>query len=216
MTKVEWVLGGVLVILLVIVAALAVSLWIRPNQPVASTQPLVAEIAPTPVYAGQTTMAAAVAANKQAQTWQPDAVLYKASATWLQSDDVESLHSGASAWDFVYYSPEKKALASMVVADDTPTGIVPGPENVDLSPMDVVGGWKVDSPEVVRILMEAGGRDFVAREGVTAMVMTLTTGSENGRLEWLVSLFAPQTENSFTLRIDATSGEILEILPAPL
>jgi hypothetical protein len=161
-------------------------------------------------------MAAAAAANKQAQSWQPDAVLYTASATWLQSDDVAALTSGASAWDFIYYSPEKKALASTVVADDAPSDIMPGPENVELSPLDVVGGWKVDSPEAVRILMEAGGRDFIAREGVTAMVMTLTTGGENGRLEWFVSLFAPQTENSFTLRIDATSGEILEILPAPL
>lgn len=212
MTKIEWILGGVLVVLLIIVAGLALSLWIKPNGP--STNMVMAEVAPTPEYEGQTTMAAAAAANTQAQMWRQDAVLYKASATWMQGVDTAALDSGASAWEFTYYSPDTQALASMNVVDNVPTAVVPGPDNIDLDLMGVVGGWKVDSPEAVRILMDAGGRDFVARERLTMMVMTLTTGNDNGRLEWLVGLFAPQTENSFSVRLDATSGDILEILPS--
>jgi hypothetical protein len=215
MTKVEWILGGVLVILLVIVAGLAVSLWIQPGAQTGQVKSVDASVAPTPVYAGQPAMAAAVAATHKAETWQSDAVLYKASATWMQGVDAGSLNSGASAWDFTYYSPGSQALASMSVADNVTGAVAPGAENVDLSPLNVVGGWKVDSPEAVRILMEQGGRDFLAREGITAMVMTLTTENGNGRLEWLVSLFAPQTENSFSVRLDATSGDILEIIQSP-
>jgi len=64
-------------------------------------------------------------------------------------------------------------------------------------------------------LLAQGGQEFLAREGVTSMVMTLTTDNENGRLEWLIGLFAPQTENTLALRLDATSGEILEIIQSP-
>jgi hypothetical protein len=92
---------------------------------------------------------------------------------------------------------------------------VAGPDNVDLNPLNIAGGWKVDSPEAVRILMAAGGRDFLAREGVVSMVMTLTTDNDNGRLEWLVGLFAPQTENSFSIQLDATSGDVIEIIHSP-
>lgn len=215
MTKVEWILGGVLVILLVIVAGLAVSLWIQPGAQNGEAPFVDAGVAPTPIYAGQPAMAAAVAANRQAQTWQSDAVLYKASATWMQGVDAGRLNSGASAWDFTYYSPETQAMASMSVADNVSGAVIPGPEQVVVTPLDVVGGWKVDSPEAVRILMEQGGSDFLAHEGVTAMVMTLTTENGNGRLEWLIGLFAPQTENSLSIRLDATSGDVLEIIQSP-
>ncbi|PID86994.1 MAG: hypothetical protein CSA11_04910 [Chloroflexi bacterium] len=211
MNKLEWVLGGILVVLLIIVAGLAISLWIQPN---VTTNEAV-DIAPTPIYEGETAMAAMVAADEKARAWQPDAKLHKASATWMQGVDINSLNSGASAWDFTYYSPSSRSLASMSVTEDMVSSILPGADQVELNPLDVAGGWKIDSPGAVRILMEAGGRAFVEREGTVAMVMTLTTDSDNGRLEWLLSLFSPRTENSFSIRLDAASGDILEMIEAP-
>ncbi|MCB8979549.1 MAG: hypothetical protein H6657_19235 [Ardenticatenaceae bacterium] len=35
----------------------------------------------------------------------------------------------------------------------------------------------------------------------------------NGRLEWQVALFSLQTGQAFTMRLDATSGEVLETNP---
>jgi hypothetical protein len=40
--------------------------------------------------------------------------------------------------------------------------------------------------------------------------MMLSTSNETGRIEWFVSLFGDQTLGSLTMRIDATSGEVLE------
>ncbi len=215
MTKVEWFLGGILVILLIIVAGLALSLWTRSDNATVQNGSAQADIAPTPVFEGETALAASVLANENVQTWQSDALLYKASATWLQGIDVNDLNSGASAWEFAYFSPGSGSVATMSVIDDVAGAVVAGPDNVDLNPLHVAGGWKVDSPEAVRILMEAGGGDFLAREGVVSMVMTLTTDNGNGRLEWLVGLFAPQTENSFSIRLDATSGDVIEIIHSP-
>lgn len=200
--------------LLIVVAGLAISLWIRPNAAPGLTAQT-AVIAPTPVYEGQTAMVAAIVAKEKAQTWQPDAVLYRASATWLQSNDIEALNSGASAWDFTFYSPAARTIASTSVADNVPNAIVAGQNEVALNPLDIVGGWKIDSAEAVRILMEQGGREFAAREGVTAMVMTMTTDNGNGRLEWLVGLFSPQNDNSLTVRLDATSGDVIELIQTP-
>lgn len=214
MTKLEWILGGVLIVLLVIVAGLAFSLWVQPNFS-SGPEAVLAEVAPTPVYEGQTAMAAAAAAKTQAQNWQPDATLYKASATWGQTLNDDLLSSGASAWSFTYYSPASQSLATITVTDNAPSAITAGPQNLQLTPRDIIGGWKVDSAEAVRILLEQGGQDFLAREGVTSMVMTLTTDNENGRIEWLIGLFAPQTEDTLALRLDATSGEILEIIQSP-
>jgi hypothetical protein len=63
---------------------------------------------------------------------------------------------------------------------------------------------------VIQQFLGQGGAEFMTSNGVTTLTMMLSTGNENGRIEWLVSLFGDQTLNSLTMRIDATTGEILE------
>jgi hypothetical protein len=47
------------------------------------------------------------------------------------------------------------------------------------------------------------------------LIMNLTTDGPDGRIQWFISLFAPQTRHSFTIRLDAASGEVLEVIHAP-
>jgi hypothetical protein len=64
-------------------------------------------------------------------------------------------------------------------------------------------------------LLNEGGATFVNDEGPTTLIMTLTTANPSGRIEWFTSLFAAQSGNSFTMRLDATSAEVLEVVQAP-
>jgi len=45
------------------------------------------------------------------------------------------------------------------------------------------------------------------------MALMASDTEENGRLEWQISLFSLQTGQAFTMRLDATSGEILSTNP---
>ncbi|MCZ7668290.1 MAG: hypothetical protein M5U34_14430 [Chloroflexi bacterium] len=135
-------------------------------------------------------MAAAIVAKEKAQTWQPDAVFIPGFRHLAAKQRYRSAQQRRVRLGFYLHSPAARTIASTSVADNVPNAIVAGQNEVALNPLDIVGGWKIDSAEAVRILMEQGGREFAAREGVTAMVMTMTTDNGNGRLEWLVGLFS--------------------------
>ena len=92
MSRLEWILGIVLLVLLVVVIGLALSLWLGPETNIASplSGPEAAaagyadDIAPTRSTPQQTAKNAYVSAQKAAQGWQEDAVLVSATATWPQ------------------------------------------------------------------------------------------------------------------------------------
>lgn len=209
MNRFEWILGGLLVLLLVIVAGLAFTLWFRPASPDLALQP-----AQGALTGGQTALSALAAANNQAQVWQPDAQLLKATTTWTAQDG-RAYTSGAASWAFTYYSPADTAVAQITVVENTPSPPLVSEADVPLTPMDISGGWKIDSPTAVGQLLDNGGADFLSRRQDTSITMTLDTISGNGRMEWLVSLFDEQSDDFIAVRLDATSGEVLEVVQKP-
>lgn len=209
MNRFEWILGGLLVLLLVIVAGLAFTLWFRPAAPNLAIQP-----AQGALTGGQTALSALAAANNQAQAWQPDAQLLKATTTWMAQDG-RAYTSGAASWAFTYYSPGDTAVAQITVVENTPSPPLVSEADVPLTPMDISGGWKIDSPTAVSQLLDNGGADFLSRRQDTSITMTLDTISGNGRMEWLVSLFDEQSDDFIAVRLDATSGEVLEVVQKP-
>ena len=64
------------------------------------------------------------------------------------------------------------------------------------------------------MVLTEGGKAFMDKEGITILSITLVTNDPygNGRLEWLASLIGTQTGNSYTMRIDAASGDVIDIL----
>ncbi|RMG95498.1 MAG: hypothetical protein D6706_11925 [Chloroflexi bacterium] len=219
MTKLEWALGILLVILLLVVAVLSFMFWFRTGNSAVNVTPNSAtviaqradDIAPTPAYAGKTAQAAFVLAQPVAQAWQADARLWQASATFPQGASAEELKEGEIAWGFVFYAPGTGKTAVISVTGDQASLISEGSMQLDTPPLDI-SGWKLDSRDAVQLFLDAGGADFIAQEGITTLTMTLSLGNQSGnnRMEWLISLFATQNGRSFTMRIDATSGEILE------
>lgn len=208
MTKAEWILGGMLAVLLLVVAGLAVAMWRRPDVATAPPQldgNLVA------VSSEQTALSALAVAQREASDWQADAQLVKGTATWPQGNP--ALEAGKAAWSFTFYSAQADRTAVFTVTDYEASFLQERPFPQSLQPANVTG-WKVDSQKAIELMLAEGGRSFLEQAGAATMLMNLTTVNENGRIEWFISLINEQTRQSFSLRLDATSGEVLEKLDA--
>jgi hypothetical protein len=219
MSRLEWVLGIALVVLLGIVIVLSLLFWFQPEAPSVSLSPNSAtiiaagadDIAPTSTFTGQTARVAFASAQTIATAWRDDAALLSATATWPQGRQTQELLGGETTWGFTFYSPGAGALALISVIEGQATLISETASKAPSRPLDVAG-WQLDSPDAVKQFLEEQGESFMASAGVTTLTMMLSTDNQNDRIEWLVSLYATQTGGSLTMRIDATSGEILEIV----
>jgi hypothetical protein len=218
MSRLEWILGILLVVLLGAVIVLSLLFWFQPDPPtvagasgsaaILATRANV--IAPTSTFAGQTARVAFAPAQNVASEWREDAVLLNASATWPQGADQQQLLAGETTWGFTFYSAASQSIAAISVVDGQASLISQGENEGQLLPVNSEG-WRLDSREAIEQFLSEQGREFMAASGVTTLTMMLTTGNESGRIEWLVSMFANQTGASLTMLIDATSGDILDI-----
>jgi hypothetical protein len=219
MSRLEWILGIALVILLGVVIVLSLLFWFRPDAPVASgpgdTAAILAEraddIAPTSVFEGRTAQFAFAAAQRAALEWKSDAALISASATWPQGASQQELLTGETNWEFTFYTPAENSVAQISVLEDEATFRSEMQSAQTLQPMQA-SGWTIDSRDVMRQFLDQRGSAFMGENGVTTLTMMLSADGQQGRIEWLVSLFATQTGKSLTMRFDATTGEVIEIL----
>lgn len=218
MNRLEWTLGIILVVLLVVVAVFSLLLWFRPSTTtmtagssgsgaVISAQ--ADQIAPTSVFVGQTAKVAFAAAQQVAINWQSDAALLNASATWPQGARASDLQTGQTTWSFTFYSVQGGATALIAVVENEATLLSNG-RFQNTTPILAAGGWQVDSEAVINQFLSQGGETFIQDNGVTTMTMMLSTSNETGRIEWFISLFGEQTARWLEMRLDATSGEVLE------
>jgi hypothetical protein len=219
MSRLEWILGIVLVVLLGIVIVLSLVFWFQPETPAVSSQrtgtaAIIAEradnIAPTSVFAGQTAKMAYAAAQRAALNWRDDARLLNASATWPQGASQQQILSGETTWAFTFYSAASGAFVMISVVENQAAIVSEGEAAQATEPL-AASGWQLDSRDAIQQFLEEGGATFMETAGVTNLIIQLNTDNSNGRIEWFVSLFAKQTGSSLNMRIDATSGEILSI-----
>ncbi len=215
MNRLEWILGIMLVVLFVIVAALSLMFWFRSDSRGTEVGNLATEVAgyadkaePTSVFTGQTAQLAFVAAQRTAVSWQSDATLLNASATWPQGATAVDLRSGEATWGFTFYSPATAQMSLISVIENKATIIIQGPSDVPAYLINHTS-WNLDSNEAIDLFLQQGGAEFMNTEGVTALTMTLAIDEENGRIQWIVQLAAAQSLRTLTMNMDATSGEIL-------
>ena len=218
MKRLEWILGIIMVVLLIAVAGLSLSFWFgnrAESTSPANTATVLAQraddIAPTSVFDGRTAIVAYARAQEAAGEWQPDAVLLNAQATWPQGTTASDLLQGETSWGFTFYSAAAEKIAIVSVVEDTATIVSEGPHQQE-APILSVSGWNLDSQEAIETFLAAGGSSFLENAGVSTLTMALYADDQerNGRMEWQVSLFSLQTNQALTVRLDATSGEVLE------
>lgn len=222
--RIEWLLGILLVILLLVIVVLSLLFWFTPDAPgiqgnggsPQNSATVVAQnavaVGPTPSFEGQTAKLAYVTAERLATSWQEDAELLNATATWSQGATLSSLQSGETTWAFTFYSPATQRATTISVLEDQANFVSETASPIAYNLNDVTG-WQLDSHEAIQILLNQGGYNFINQEGVTILTMALMTDdtTPSNRMEWLVSLIGTESGNSIDLRINATSGEILEI-----
>jgi hypothetical protein len=225
MNRLEWILGIMLVVLLIVVVVFSLLFWFRPDdgRPVAQSSnsattiaQLADDIAPTSAFEGQTAKLAFVAARRVATAWQPDAKLLNATATWPQGATVDDLLTGETTWGFTFYSAESGNSATISVIENNAQLVTQGNAGNSYTPLDITG-WDMDSDEAIRELLNSGGAQLINEEGITILTMALLADNLNqtNQLEWLVSLIATQSGRTVDLRINAHSGEVLEISQTP-
>ncbi|RMD49398.1 MAG: hypothetical protein D6835_05400 [Candidatus Thermofonsia bacterium] len=218
LTRIEWILGILLVVLLGVVVLLAVLLWIQPSAPETAASfnsaTFVAQraddIAPTPDTPGQTARIAYAAAVNTAVAWQPDAVLLNATGTWPQGSSELLIRNGQTTWGFTFYSPSRQEAATISVIDGEATLVTTAPFALAQTPVAATS-WQLDSVDALDIYLQNGGSQFLQQEQITILTMYLNAdnANRNGRIEWLISLLAPQTGHSLDMIIDANTGDIV-------
>jgi hypothetical protein len=222
MNRLEWILGIILMVLLLVVAVLSLTFWFRNDRtavsvPAAKSNTVFEQadvIAPTSVYDGRSAIIAYAAAQKTAVAWQPDAQLLNAQATWPQGTTANQLRQGETSWGFTFYAPSAQQIAVISVVEDEATLISQG-DHQQTDPLLSASGWNLDSQDAIETFLAGGGSTFLAEGGVSTLTMALLASDVegNGRLEWQLSLFSFQTGQAFTMRLDATSGDILSTNP---
>lgn len=224
MNRLEWILGIVLVVLLVAVAGLSLVFWFGSdgsgNGPAANSATVLAQhaddIAPTSVFTGETAKMAYAKAQQTAVAWQPDAKLFNVSATWPQGSTAQEIRAGEATWGFTFYSPSAQKIAMISVVEDT-SSLISQNDYTAETPILEASGWNLDSSDAIETLLKEGGGQFLSDQGVTTLTMMLSTDNAkgDGRMEWQLNLISLKNARALKMRIDATSGEILENKSVP-
>lgn len=195
MSKLEWILSGILVVLLVLVIALLLRFGLERS-------PGRAEEAVEPTVEARTALSSYQVAQPVAQQWAADATLLNARAAWPEG---ASFDPEGAAWNFVFYSPGQSATALISVSQNQARLIsnrqIDRPLNVHATT-----GWQVDSPQVLAIVLENGGQDFLERYEQGKLTLALDA---NDHFLWRARLLNPDAAASLTLEVDPASGGVI-------
>lgn len=220
MNRLEWVLGILLALLLLIVAGLSLMFWFQPDAPVtaqttgASTFIDFDEAAPTSAFEGATAVIAYVAAQQTAVSWQPDAVLLNTSGTWPHGVSPQTLDGGETSWSFTFYSPTAEKMSGISVIENEATRITEGPYQPQHALVHV-SSWNIDSNEAMQIFLTEGGKSFIQQEGATTVTMNFTTDNSTEQIQWNIVSFSPKTGHLLSMQINANSGQITTLNAVP-
>jgi len=203
MSKVEWVLSGILAVLLVVVLALLLRFWLERNP-----GPAEETAGQEQVVQARTALSSYQVALPVAQQWAADAKLLNARAAWPEGD---AFDPEAAAWNFVFYSPGQSATALISVSQNQAQLISNRGIEQRLN-VYATTGWQVDSPQLLSIVMENGGRDFLERHRQGKLTLTLDT---NDRFVWRARLINTEVPASLTVQVDPEDGEIISSEESP-
>jgi hypothetical protein len=145
-----------------------------------------------------------------AQEWQRDAALAAVTASWHDAT-LETLR-GAPVWSFQFYSPTRQQVYVTTLVEGEAKGVrstlVPYP--LAAIPRDE---WAVDTDRALEIWLDNGGAQLLAENPGRVelrLQLRVTDADEGGsRLLWTVTGFVFETNRFRSLRIDATSGQVI-------
>ena len=150
-------------------------------------------------------------AQDAARAWQGDAQLVSANASWRDLKPEELLEEEVS-WGFTFFSPAARSIRIFSV---TPEG-AQGVESIDATPntrVADVGLWQVDSPQVLTLFLDHGGRDFLAQNPGATVSLRLGPAEGSELLMWLAFGISSANRSTLTVQVDPSSGEVQTASP---
>jgi hypothetical protein len=192
MRRTEWIVGGILglVVVAVLIALLVYWLNSQPEDEVININNL--------EYV--TALEAYNLALPVARNWSGDAALLSASAGWQPEVDFTN---GRASWTMIFYSAAESATSLISVTNARAQLVRTTPLFDPLQPGDV-SGWQVDSPEAISSLLQIGAEDFMT---IHAKVNLLLTLDVQGTPTWKSTFLDTATKESYSLNITADTGE---------
>lgn len=218
MSRLDWLLGFVVFLVLLVVAVGGLFFWQQSRldldlvmTPLATdgTTAVVQQDSPQ-ANPGQPALISFGRAHGRARGWQEDASLITASATWPVVNSADEVRGGRASWNFVFYSPVNDTAVSTNVVDEKVSVGDPYPIDQILNPLQI-SGWQIDSDDALNIFLTNGGENFINSQTDVTVATQLSTISESGRMEWLISAFANRNGETLTLVIDASTGDVIEV-----
>lgn len=200
MTRLEWLLSSILAVLLVVVLALLLLFWLDRSETPAAEQAQIID--------ARTALSSYQAAQPVAQQWAADAKLLNARAAWPEGD---SFDPEGAAWNFVFFSPGQSATALITVSQNR-AQLISNRQIDRRFNIYATTGWQIDSPQLLSIVLENGGRDFLDQYGQGKLTLTLET---NDQFVWRARLINTDAPASLTLHVDPDDGEIIASEQSP-
>lgn len=201
----EWMIIGAL--LLVVVAVYGVLLFVVSGGLGGNLPRVGPPGGPTPAYEALTAREAYPRAEKVAREWRGDARLSSATAAWSQPT-VAELATGRTAWGFSFVSPSAEETAIVTVIGQQAERVQVQRASKVPELLDAVG-WRVDSPQAMRMFLDHGGEGFLRDHPESEIHLRLSTRAEEGTILWLAVGLSADGQSSAFLQIDAITGRVL-------
>ena len=219
--RLEWLLLGLIALLLVLVMALALVVLAgrserRAGAPAVEGRGRVAgQQAPVRGIDTEllTAKSAYAAGLELAQEWAADAQLWQAQATWPGGAD---LISTAPGWVYTFYSPSQHETA-LVNAAPGKVSLARTQPATSRPALVAAEKWEIDSEDAIDVLMRSGGRAFLSVHEEASMMLTLRA---DDRLRWQATLIDESGSSdgggrqAFRIEFDAVTGQLI-MRPVP-
>jgi hypothetical protein len=157
--------------------------------------------------AGITAKATYPTALEAARAWQDDAQLVSATASWRDLTADQLLERRAS-WGFTFFSPQTRQMRIISVSKEGTEEV----ESISVPPTirtADVESWQIDSPDVLRLFLDGGGRDFMAQYPDGTVSLRLGPQEGGDRLVWMAfGIYSPDRA-TIALQVDAATGEVI-------
>jgi hypothetical protein len=136
--------------------------------------------------------------------WAEDSQLLSLSGTW---DSSSNYLGGDGDWSLLFFSPSKRSVAHISVAEGKAAvvnahGVTEQPE------LQQIGLWRLDSPEVVKVLRSSGGDEFLQGQPQAGLALSLNLV---GEVAWSARLIDQENRRILEVHVDADDGEMVEI-----
>jgi hypothetical protein len=147
-------------------------------------------------------------AQVQAQTWQADAQLAGARASFRRESP--GVVGGGQTWSFQFFSPSTSQLYLLPMQGEQPQVESAAERRVHAEITSVeVAQWQVDSEDALLFFLSHGGEEFLRQNPEAVINLQLIPPKKEGGLIWLASGVAQAGQAVFFVQIDAQTGSVI-------